>query len=121
MYYVSALNSSTKVPIKEPPAGATYSDYNLTKSGRTADGTMTMELVAKKRKFEFSFDVLSSRFLSPILAVIDNPANMFFTFYYPDADGEHSCTVYVGDIAKIPWRKGPTWYWKNVKFDFIEK
>jgi hypothetical protein len=122
MFYLSVLGSSTKVEMPEPAKnGVDYAVYNLTKSGRTADGTMTMDFIAKKHKFNFSYEVLSSVVFNPILAIIDDPANMFFTIYYPEVSGQKSGTFYVGEIDKTSWRKGSAWYWKDVKFDFIEK
>jgi|WetSurMetagenome_2_1015567.scaffolds.fasta_scaffold306357_2 hypothetical protein len=121
MFYISTLTSTTKVNLREPPDGVQYSDYNITKSGRTADGTMTMDYIAKKHKFEFSYDVISATDLDPVLAIIDDSSNMFFNVYYYEGSTLKSCIMYVGEIQKVPFRKGPVWYWKTVKFDFIEK
>jgi hypothetical protein len=99
--------------------------YNLTKAGRVASGKMMMDLLpnGKKRKFEFTYPVISGAEMSQILAIIDTN-QLFFTIEYTDtADGiVKSATVYVGEINKVPFRTDQFgWYWKDVKFNLIEQ
>jgi hypothetical protein len=97
--------------------------YNLTKSGRVASGKMKMDLIAKKRKFEFTYPVISAGDFQAIIAIIDS-SEMFFSIEYTDTnDGVvKSATVYVGEINKVPFRTDQFgWYWKDVKFNLIEQ
>lgn len=97
--------------------------YNLTKSGRVASGKMKMDFIAKKRKFEFSYEVISGKDMQQILDIIDTP-KMFFPIEYTDTtDGlRKTATVYVGEINKVPFRTDQFgWYWKDVKFNLIEQ
>jgi hypothetical protein len=107
--------------IKQPAAGNfTIQKYNLTKSGRVASGNMTMELIAKKRKFLFKYDVLSGTDLETIVSIIDTD-NMFFTIDYVEDSIAKSAIVYVGAINQDKFRTDGVWYWKNVTFDLIEQ
>lgn len=103
------------------PHDLDISRFNITKSGRTANGKMTMDLIAKKRKFKFQYTVLSGKDYQNILDVIDTN-NMFFTLVYLENGIQKSAVVYVGEISAKKFRTGTNgWYWKNVNFDLIEQ
>jgi len=111
------------VKIKEPPPGGfSISHYNLTKSGRVSSGKMTMELVAKKRKFFFKYPVISAVDKNLIMSLIDG-TDMFFTLEYIEDGVQKSAVVYVGEIKREGFRAGGLsgWYWKNFEFDLIEQ
>lgn len=105
------------------PSSFSMSRYNLTKSGRVASGDMTMDLIAKKRKFFFSYEVISSRDMEAIFAVIDSD-EMFFTLTYEENNNIKSALCYVGEISQDRFRtKDSTtrmWYWKDFTFNLIE-
>jgi hypothetical protein len=109
------------VRIKQPKQPG-LSHYNLTKSGRVASGSMTMDLVAKKKKIFLQYDVLSGAELEQIKSLIDGD-DMFFDVEYIENGIPQSFTGYVGEISRTLHRGGGLngWYWKDVKFDFIEK
>lgn len=109
------------INIKQPKT-PNMSTFNLTKSGRTASGRMTMDLIAKKRKLLLTYEVLSGDALKTILAQIDN-GTMFFEVSFIDNGVPGSFTAYVGEIARELYRSGELsgWYWKNVTFNFIEQ
>lgn len=113
---VIKLNGTT---IKKPK-DFKISKFNLTKSGRVASGKMVMDLIAKKRKFEFSYEVLSGPDLDTILGIIDTDA-MFFTIDYVENGVAKNATVYVGEIAAKKFRTDGVWYWKDVSFNLIEQ
>lgn len=102
------------------PSSLGFESYNLTKSGRVASGKMTGEIIAKKRKFTFSYDIMSGRELDTIKSAIDGD-NFFFEFRYYENDVEKSAIVYSGAIKRDRWRTDAGWYWKNVTFDLIEQ
>ncbi|MNH22435.1 hypothetical protein D3C79_822930 [compost metagenome] len=114
------------VAIKQPQQGGfKVSRYNITKSGRVANGDMTMELIAKKMKFFFTYEVISGKDLSLILSVIDS-STMFFDITYEHNGMVDSRTVYVGEIGEDYYRvSDPTtpsgWYFKNFTFNLIER
>lgn len=108
------------VSIKEPTTLG-IEKYRLTKSGRVASGKMTMDHIARKRKFTFSYDVISSVDLDKILAIIDNDTSVFYTFSYNENNVAKSAIVYAGAIKGTKFRTGSIWYWKNVTFDLIEQ
>jgi hypothetical protein len=112
-----AINGTS---IKRPTTPMTILHYNITKSSRSSSGLMSMDLIAKKRKFEFSYDSLTGPELSTILSLIDTDT-MFFTFTYIDNNVSKSAEVYVGDIQYIPYRTGSVWVYRDVKFDLIER
>lgn len=95
--------------------------YNLTKAGRLANGKMTMELIAKKRKFNLKYNVISGSDLNAILNEIDGN-NLFFTFTYPDEHGNNStATVYAGEIPSTLYRADGDKMWKDVEINLIEQ
>jgi hypothetical protein len=105
--------------IKEP-TDMDFEWYRLTKSGRLASGRMTMELIAKKRKFLFSYEVLSGTDLDTVLSFIFGDANFFkLTYSFNGKLGE--AVVYAGSIKAKKFRVDGIWYWKNVTFDLIEQ
>jgi hypothetical protein len=94
--------------------------YNITKSGRLASGKMVMDLIAKKRKFQFAYDVIDSINYDKILAVIDSD-NMFFGIEYEENNVIKTAMVYVGSIKSKKFREGNIWYWKDFNFNLIEQ
>lgn len=109
------------VPIKEP-LDVGFENYNLTKSGRVAAGDMTMQLVAKKRKLNVAYEVLSAKEMENIFALIDTD-EMFFTVTYIENGIEKTMTAYAGAIKRDKFRAEELggWYWKNVNFALIEQ
>jgi hypothetical protein len=95
--------------------------YNITKSGRVASGLMTMELIAKKRKFLFRYRTISSTSMNTILDLIDDEDAIFFDIAYKENNVQKTATVYAGHIPSTLIRSGSLWYWKNVNFDLIER
>lgn len=116
MFYINGVQIKT-------PHGFDISRYNLTKSGRVGSGDMTMDLIAKKKKFGFTYDALDGPELKAILALIfDSPA-CFFELTYPDETGDaQTKTVYVGEIPSKHVRgRGKYTIWKDVTFSLIER
>lgn len=102
------------------PAKCSIERYNLTKPGRVTSGLMTMDLVAKKRKFLFEYPVISKVDFEAILDIIDTD-EMFFELQYTENDVVKTATVYVGHIPSERFRTNMGWYWKNVNFNLIEQ
>ena len=98
--------------------------YNITKANRTTDGTMHMDLIAKKREFNFEYRVISGKELDRILEIIDTN-EVFFTLEYIENGRAKSATVYAGAIPSEYYRGGedesPEFYWENVNFNLIEQ
>lgn len=94
--------------------------FNLTKSGRVASGKMTMELVAKKRKLTFAYDVIAGKDLEKLLSILDTD-KMFFPVAYVENGKQHTIVVYVGAIKYKKFRSDQGWYWKNLTFDLIQQ
>lgn len=98
--------------------------FKLTKSGRIADGSMTFDVIAKKRKFYFKYTFLSSVHLTIIETALDVDSENtldFFTLTFEEDNIEKTATVYPGAVKKTLARTGSIWYWKDVSFDLIEK
>lgn len=93
--------------------------YNITKAGRVASGKMTLELVAKKRKFLFNYAVISGTELNTILDILDS--DLFYTLEYPDRNGIASATVYAGAVNQELFRTDMDWQWRDVEFALIEQ
>ncbi|MNH36298.1 hypothetical protein D3C79_970730 [compost metagenome] len=103
------------------PSEFGYEYYNLTKSGRVASGKMTMEIIAQKRKFSFSYEVMSGADMANIRNLLFNPKIPFFSFEYDDESGVQVAVVYSGAIKAIKFRSHMGWYYKSVSFDLIEQ
>lgn len=111
-----------EVLIKRPTAFS-IERYNVTTMERLANATMVGDLVAKKRKFYFTYDFLSAADLDNILRVIWDAPPLFFTLRYPESGVQKSAVVYVGSIPTELHYAGMTtnWVWRNVKFNLIER
>jgi hypothetical protein len=100
--------------------------YNLTKSGRLAGGNMTMDIIAKKVKFLFKYDVISGPDLDLIVDIIfgDDP---WVTIGYVENNVSKTAVVYSGAIDQEKFRGKPNsltdsvWYWKNFTFNLIQQ
>lgn len=107
------------IAIKQP-TNLVIERYNITNAKRLASGKMMMDLIAKKRKFNLTYEVLAGRSLDQILAIIDSN-QMFFTLTYTENDTVKTATVYCGQISAQKFRTTGGWYWKNVTFNLIEQ
>ena len=97
--------------------------YNVTNMDRRADALMVGDLIAKKRKFYFTYDAITSKDLDVILDAIWRTETLFFTLTYVENGITKEATVYAGSIPTELHRAGANelWVWKNVKFDLIEQ
>jgi hypothetical protein len=97
--------------------------YNVTNMERLADAKMVGDLVAKKRKFYFTYEAISGYELDNILDLIWETNELFFPLVYLENGTSKTATVYVGSIPTELHRAGRTtnWIWKNVTFNLIEQ
>lgn len=96
--------------------------YNVTTMGRLSNADMVGDLVAKKRKFYFTYDALSAEELDIILRAIWDSDALFFPFEYEDRGHTHTSIVYVGSIpSELHHMSKANTVWKNVTFNLIER
>lgn len=95
--------------------------YNVTNLQRLANADMCGDLIAKKRKFYFTYDSITSDELNIILNTIWETTSIFFTLEYVENNVTKSARVYSGSIPSELYRTGGNWVWKNVTFNLIEK
>jgi hypothetical protein len=107
------------VKIKEPHE-FNIERYDITKAERLASGKMVMDLIAKKKKFIFNYNVLSGKALQALLDLIDTD-KMFHEFTYEENGVLKTTTVYSSPIKYQKFRTSMGWYWKNVSFSLIEQ
>lgn len=107
------------VTIKEPKSFR-IERYDITKASRLASGKMVMDLIAKKKKFVFNYEVLSGAELQKILDIVDSN-DVFYTFTYEENGILKTTTVYCSPITADKFRTSSGWYWKNVSFSLIEQ
>jgi hypothetical protein len=105
--------------VKEPH-GFNIEKYKLTKSGRLASGRMVIDIIAKKRKFVFSYKSISGPQLDLIAQFVDGDMS-FFELTYEENNVIKTATVYSGALKATQFRKGSICYWTNVSFDLIEQ
>lgn len=97
--------------------------YNITNMNRLSNGTMVGDLIAKKRKFYFTYEAISGYDLDIILELIWETNKLFFPLTYVENGVSKTATVYVGSIPTELHRAGRTtnWVWRNVNFNLIER
>lgn len=103
------------------PSNFKIERYNVTTMERLANGEMVGDLVAKKRKFYFTYDAISATDLNKILDAIWESSGIFFKLEYVENNTVKTATVYVGSIPSTLYRTGGEWVWKDVTFNLIEK
>lgn len=105
------------------PSSFKIERYNITNMERLADATMVGDLIAKKRKFYFTYDAISGEDLDNILEAIWDSNKLFFQLKYFENGVEKIAQVYVGAIPTELHRAGKTtnWVWKGVTFNLIEQ
>lgn len=97
--------------------------FNVTNLERLADATMAGDLIAKKLKFYFTYEAISSYDLDVLLEAIWVSSNLFFTLGYVDNGIEKTAQVYVGAIPAELHQAGLTtnWVWKGITFNLIQQ
>lgn len=97
--------------------------YNVTTMERLADASMVGDLIAKKRKFYFTYDAIDAKDLDNILEAIWETNSIFYKLEYEENGESKSAQVYVGSIPSELHRagRGSNWVWKNVTFNLIEQ
>ncbi|HHX29494.1 MAG TPA: hypothetical protein GX716_10885 [Firmicutes bacterium] len=96
--------------------------FLITKSERTADGTMTMDIIAEKRRLDLDWPIIRDTDLQQILSLLKSKT--FHTVTYPDPEhGEdRTITVYRGDVTtQAGHRVAGTRYWTDVSIALIEQ
>lgn len=103
------------------PTDLKVSVFRLTKSERTASGTMMMDIIAVKRRLDLSWAIISDTDLQTILNTLES--RVFHTVIYPDPQGGDSKTItaYVGEINAQAWQKVGNRYWKDVSIALVEQ
>lgn len=107
------------VKFKEPTS-IEFQSYNLTKAGRTTDGTMHLDLVAKKRKLLVYYEVIESTDKKIIEDILDGK-NMFMQVQYTQDNVRKSALCYVGELKSKPAIKGKIWKYPDYEFHLIEQ
>lgn len=105
------------------PSSFKIERFNITNMERLADASMAGDLIAKKLKFYFTYEAISSDDLDTILEAIWETDKLFFPLQYLENGVEKTANVYVGSIPSDLHRAGRTtnWVWKNVTFNLIEQ
>lgn len=94
--------------------------FRLTKSGRLTSGYMVMDYVGSKRKFFFTYAVISGKDLDFFVQQLDGPRS-FHKFEWVERGQSFSCTVYSGELNYTRFRMDGIEYWKDFTFDLIEQ
>lgn len=95
--------------------------YNVTNMERLSNADMVGDLIAKKQKFYFTYEVLSGDELDVILNAIWS-ATLFFPLEYEDRGQHKRASVYVGSIpSELHYMSNKNTVWKNVTFNLIER
>lgn len=103
------------------PSSFRIERFNITTLHRLASAKMVGDLVARKRKFYFTYDQIDSRQMDVILSLLWTPDELFHTLSYVENNVVKTAEVYVGSIPTLLHRTGGLWVWKDVSFDLIEQ
>lgn len=96
--------------------------YNVTTMERLSNADMVGDLIAKKRKFYFTYDAISAEDFDTILSAVYDGDELFYTLEYEERGTPKSATVYVGSIpAQLHYMSATNVVWKNVTFNLIER
>lgn len=96
--------------------------YKVTNLTRLASAKMTGNLIARKRKFFFTYDAISARDLNTILSTLWDASGIFYTLTYTENGVDKSAVIYPGAIpSELHNAQSTEWVWKNVNFDLIEQ
>lgn len=96
--------------------------YNVTTMERLSNAEMVGDLVAKKRKFYFTYDAISAEDFDAILSAIWDSPSLFFPLSYVDRGVQQHAEVYVGSIpSDLHYMSNANTVWKNVTFNLIER
>lgn len=105
------------------PTELKVSTFRISKSERTADGSMVMDIIAVKRRLDLSWAVIADSDLQQIMGLLA-PTQAFHAVIYPDPENGETATitVYVGDTGQeVGQRVAGTRYWKDVTISLIER
>ena len=102
------------------PTGFKIERYNITNLERLANGLMSGDLIAKKRKFYFTYEALEADDLQIILDALWNTNKIFYELTYPENGNTKKANVYVGSIP-TDLHSEENWVWKDVTFNLIER
>lgn len=110
------------VTIKRP-SSFKVERYNVTTMERLTNGDMVGDLVAKKRKFYFTYDAISAEEFDKILDALWNTDLIFYPLEYPYQGEVKTADVYVGSIPSDLYKagRGANWVWSGVSFNLIER
>lgn len=97
------------------------SDLSSEESGRTLDGTMIKDVVARKNQLSVKWNTLSWSDTSLILSMVESSINLSVTYPDPKLGTYTTKTFYVGDrtAPAVKLVNGQE-YWQGISFDFIE-
>lgn len=109
------------IAIKNPSAFK-IERYNVTTMSRLSNASMVGDLVAKKLKFYFTYEVITAEEFDRILQAIWEGDQLFFPLEYMDRGVQKRATVYVGSIpSDLQYMSSRNIVWKNVTFNLIER
>ena len=96
--------------------------YNVTTMERLSNADMVGDLVAKKKKFYFTYSAISAEDFDVILQAIWDSDELFFSLEYEDRGAPQRASVYVGSIpSELHYMSNRNTVWKNVTFNLIER
>ena len=95
--------------------------FNVTTLERLANADMAGDLLAKKRKFYYTYEAITNTDLNTILDIIWETDSLFFTLEVQEGPNLNTYQIYSGSIPASLYRTGGEWVWKDVTFNLIEK
>lgn len=99
----------------------TVNDIDGENSGRTADGSLTRDRLAVKRKLDMDWGVVDWAVASALLKAV---SDVFFDIEYPDPmeGGQKTITAYVSDRpALVAIAEGDDVKWSGMKMSIVER
>lgn len=87
---------------------------------RSLDGTMNIDIIARKINLEITWSVVSAENMTKISQIGNNVGTFEVTYISPDSSAEKKIVAYAEDLAATPFFMGKELKWKDVTLTLVE-
>lgn len=95
--------------------------YLITDANRSASGKMHADIIAKKRKFFFTYENMDMFELGQLKRLLYESKSFFHTLTYVEDNVLKTARVYPGDLEYSRFRTGDVWMYTDISVNLIEQ
>lgn len=92
----------------------------INNSERSIDGTMNIDIVARKVSLEIEWSVLRADYMSVVNKIAESTGVYEVTFISPETSLPKTIIAYVEDFSCTPFFVGSQLQWKNISLTLTE-